>query len=576
MAGSLINPAQLTTVSSSQRLRGYETRTPENHPIFEASYQEPDAYFQALHDQFTENGYHSQTVIQERYALYWDFIEAKCGHRVPALSIYQEDLNWQNFSYDGLHQRVGDLAAKWASAGVGVGSSITLVAPIGFEFLIGLLTGFRLGATIAWVSPDGPTYIRHRLERLESEFIAANPRYARDLEGTKLDFDRSASNELRPAPPLAHYEPDAIALRLLSPLAPLRDTPVDLTAADLYHRILNDLLIVLELNGADQVSIPGLDAVQYQPWAILTTLLAGGTFVHVTRETLESAPQAWDAFRPTVLGLDDQTRKLMLKHLPSLKPSLRLWFRDIAEPLDWQGWEDFQQGFQDARPWGLNVLVNAAFGGTIFFSPRADRVPPIQITPAPGMAWSLLDQSGPGETRRRSTGLYAAPDSNLTADHHGKLLISQAKAGELYFIGSRDGISGARTYPEKEVSELVRTLPTVSECTVLELDRVIDVPGVAVHLLVFLNRALRPHYTPKEKGQVLAEIRKLIEFELGKSFLPTGITLTHAYPEQAEGSLDLSWVQSQYYRGILEIKEDISIFSTLSALRTLVDESKDL
>ena len=255
-------------------------------------------------------------MIQERYALYWDFIEAKCGHRVPALSIYQEDLNWQNFSYDGLHQRVGELAAKWASAGVGVGSSITLVAPIGFEFLIGLLTGLRLGATIAWVSPDGPTYIRHRLERLESEFIAANPRYARGLEGTKLDFDRSASNELRPAPPLAHYEPDAIALRLLSSFAPLRDTPVDITAADLYHRTLNDLLIVLELNGADQVSIPGLDPVQYQPWAILTTLLAGGTFVHVTRETLESTPQAWDAFRPTVLGLDDQTRKLMQRHLP--------------------------------------------------------------------------------------------------------------------------------------------------------------------------------------------------------------------------------------------------------------------
>ena len=103
-----------------------------------------------------------------------------------------------------------------------------------------------------------------------------------------------------------------------------------------------------------------------------------------------------------------------------------------------------------------------------------------------------------------------------------------------------------------------------------------DVPGVPVHLLVFLNRALRPHFTPKEKGQVEAEIRQLIEFQLGKRFVPSSLTLTHAYAEKDEGALDLSWVQGQYYRGVLELKEEISIFSTLSALRTLVDESKEL
>lgn len=575
MENARFDLGDLQDLSKSQRLRGYELKSIEQHPFLAASYTHPEAYFQALHEQFIANGYYSQTVIQERYSLYWDLIEAKIGHRVPAISIYQEDLNWQHFSYDALHKRVGELSAKWAAAGVGNGSSVTLLASVGFEFVTGLLTGLKLGATLSWVAPHGSTFIKNRLSRLDSEFIAANPRHYPELEGQRLDFDRLPAGESLPVPPSVHYEPDSPVLKLLSPLASLRDTPVELTAADLYHRLLNDSLIVLELNGGDRVSLPGMDAAQCQPWALLTTLLAGGTFMHVTPETLTKTPQAWTDYQPTVLGLDDETRKLVVKHQDSIAPSLRLWVRDISEPLDWRAWESFQQGFGERRPWGLNMLVNAAFGGVILFSPRADRVPPIHVTPAPGLNWSLQDQAGPGETRRRATGLYGSPDSGLTEDHHGQILLSQAKPGEIYYIGNPEGVAGARTYPSHEVSTLVSNLPDVSDCTVLQLDRLIDVPGTAVNLLVFLNRALRPHFTVQEKAQLSSTIRALIKQELGEAFVPTEVTLTHAYPERADGALDLSWTQSQFYRGIFEIKEEISIFSTLAALRALVDESKD-
>ena len=68
----------------------------------------------------------------------------------------------------------------------------------------------------------------------------------------------------------------------------------------------------------------------------------------------------------------------------------------------------------------------------------------------------------------------------------------------------------------------------------------------------------------------------MIEFELGASFVPSQITLSHAYPESSDGALDESWAQSQFYRGFLELKEEMPIFSTLSALRTLIDESSDV
>ena len=143
-------------------------------------------------------GYHSQTVIQERYALYWDLVEAKCGHTSPALSVYQEDLNWQSFSYDSIHLRVNQLAIRWADAGVGQGSTVTLLVPMGYQFLLGLLTGLKLGATVGWVSPDGPTYIDHRLKRLGSEFIAANHRHYPDLEGTPSTSTASVPNKSNP------------------------------------------------------------------------------------------------------------------------------------------------------------------------------------------------------------------------------------------------------------------------------------------------------------------------------------------------------------------------------------------
>ncbi len=562
-------------LAQSQRLRGYEVRSPEVHPILKHSFEEPEAYIQALHQHFQDAGYHSQTVINERYALYWDLVEAKLGHRTPVLSVYQEDLDWQHFSYDIFHRRVSDLAIRWTDAGIVPGTTITLMTPLGYEFLLGLMTGLKLGATMSWVSPIGPTYRRNRIERLESEFIAAHPKYHQELDASLLDFERSATTQNRSAPATHHYEPDAVVLKLLSPLAPVRDTPVELSASDLYHRLLNDVLVVLELNAADRVSAPGLDAHQIQPWLGLATMLAGGTYLHIRAETLHTTPQAWTGYRPTILGLDDQSRKLMVTHQSDLASSLRLWFRDIAEPLDWQGWQNFQEGFGDASPWGMNLLVNGAFGGTVFFSPKSNRVPPINVIPAPGIPWSLLDQTGPGETRRRSTGLYAAPDTNLTPDHHGTILLSHPKPHELYFIASRDGVSGARTYPVEEVQSLVETLPSVSKCLVLQLDRLIDVDDVPVNLLIFLNRSLRPHFTAKEQQEIKSRIRDLIRFELGASFLPSELTLSHCYPELSDGALDVSWTQSQHYRGFLEIKEELSIFSTLSALRTLVDESKD-
>ena len=307
--------------------------------------------------------------------------------------------------------------------------------------------------------------------------------------GNPLDFDRVGSEQIKSVPPTVQYEAEAVALRLLSPLSQERDTLIELSAAQIYHRALNDLIVVLELNAADRVTMPGLDPSQFQPWGLLTTLLAGGTYLHIDAKTLRETPNAWTDYRPTVLGLNDSTRKQFKEHFASISDSLRLWFRDISEPLDWQAWDDFQTGFETQRPWGINLLVNAAFGGTLFFSPRADRVPPIDVTPAPGLPWTLLDQSGPGETRRRSTGLYAAPDSDITEDHHGRLLLSQPKPAELYFIGTIDGVSGARTYPIKEVKEVVCTLPSISECLVLELDRLMDVSDVPVNLLVSQPRS---------------------------------------------------------------------------------------
>ena len=85
--------SEFKKLASTTRLRGYETRSATPSDLVLASYDAPDAYFEGLHEYFKSMGYHSQTVIQERYALYWDLIEAKCGHTSPALSVYQEDLN---------------------------------------------------------------------------------------------------------------------------------------------------------------------------------------------------------------------------------------------------------------------------------------------------------------------------------------------------------------------------------------------------------------------------------------------------------------------------------------------------
>ena len=212
--------------------------------------------------------------------------------------------------------------------------------------------------------------------------------------------------------------------------------------------------------------MPGLDPSQFQPWGLLTTLLAGGTYLHIDAKTLRETPNAWTDYRPTVLGLNDSTRKQFKEHFASISDSLRLWFRGYFGTLRLASLGRLPDRLRDTTTLGHKPARECRLRGHTLLQPRADRVPPIDVTPAPGLPWTLLDQSGPGETRRRSTGLYAAPDSDITEDHHGRLLLSQPKPAELYFIGTIDGVSGARTYPIKEVKEVVCTLPSISECLV--------------------------------------------------------------------------------------------------------------
>ncbi|XXF80712.1 AMP-binding protein [Myxococcaceae bacterium GXIMD 01537] len=535
----------------------------------EDSWLAPQPFFQAL--QTYMGGATAQPLKSQPYDggcdLYHDLVARHLKQRREVLVSYAAGAGWRRLSYDDLHARVGALAVAWEAAGAKAGQTVAIVLPLEEEYVVAVATALRLGLMLSVLPPRGAAFVLNRLKLLAPDFVVSHPRYASLLgdpapASLPLTGDGPAPSALR-----SHtYGPADVAARLFSPLSATPEQPVDVPAGPLFLGLLRDAALVLGLRPTDRVALPGFEALQHQPHALLATMLAGGCFVECEEQALADE-ETRGQLDPTVVGVSPALRDKLLQG--QVRPDRwRLWLRNLAEPYDWDRWEQFGARLvPHKRCRGMNWVANAAFTGTLFFSPPQGRPSHFFVLPTPGQPWELGALIGGGGPSHGESGLYTASGEGASDATSGQFLLSRTRTG-FFLAGSPRLGSRGQTYPAAEVVEVIERNPDVVGAAAVVTPASQPLHQTAVSLLVFIDPGRE---FSDVVGLLRPELERRLDLEMGARYRPDTV---HFYPlaprRTEEGAVDAEWCHWQFLSGALDRKAKDEVFRMLGHLRLLL------
>lgn len=532
-----------------------------------ASWRNPDEFAHALlrhHTAASSAQAPIKSSAEAGYDLYYDLVLRHQAAALPALLWTELASGLHTMTYAQLHAACTLRGAHWTAQGVKAGEHLCILAPLGPELLVDLLTGLRLGLRISLLPPSGMDFLAPRLGALPKSRIATAPRYQL-LLGKDIDRERILSatpgDTAAPASATSHtYAPDEPMLALFSPLCEPPAPPTVLSAAAAYDRALCDGLLLLGLKPGKVLAAPEHSLLQYQPALLLTTLLQGATYLHLGARDLlprnmllaDARAEVRTEVRMDILLVSAALRDVMLKQPARRLPGIELWLVSPQEPPS-QAWDDWAQRCGLENTPAAALLIDAACGGAVLFSlRRRGRVPQL-IQPAPGVPFSIMQADDSGEPARSGYGVWdPLPDAT------GILLRRRDQA--FLYAGTLAPTRHGQVYPSKEVEQVALTLPFVLAASVVTAD------SEEVTLLVFTGPEPIDSARARSPSREAA-LRDSIRHRLGPEFLPTTIEQYAMYPRRQGSALDHLWCTRQYQRGSLREREEHPLFRLLDRLR---------
>jgi hypothetical protein len=453
---------------------------------------------------------------------------------------------------------------------------LCVALPWGIEWVVSLLAGLRLGACVSLLEPEGPDYVAPRIAALAPEYIATEAFYEVRLgeHGAQLlALDGPAARPLAGSHVYLAGEPCCV---LLSPLrrGPLESLPLSCDAA--YLGALRDGAVSLALRAGDELAAPGFHTLQHQPALLFAALIMGAAFVHISEAALVADTTLLDGFSLRSVGITAPVRDALIARPPRQRPRWAHVFKNPEEPTDWEAWREFVE-LLDLRDTPMsNVLIEAASGGSLLVSPRRPGhewlAELMNVSPAAGRAWTLLDFTGSGQVTVADVGVFAQADGDDQPVEPMYIAMGRRRGAEYLYGGTIDPRRCGRVYPSDEV------LTTLVDCPFLQAVSVVAVtaggPSVA-HRFVLLGFTgdEAPERFATLKPLRVAELTRVLETRLAREFLPDHIELFPGYARTQSGLVDHAWCQSQYLSGTLFRKTKSPVFSRLTALRGALESS---
>lgn len=507
--------------------------------------------------------------------LYHDLVSRHLRAERIALRWYdrnrERDGGWASITYDELDRRCAVRAAAWVGQGVEPGAVVAVVLPFGVEAVVSLLTGLRVGACVSVVEPLGPAYVARRLDALAPPHVASDLFYdpwLGDLAGVRLAAEGMEAAIGAASHSYAADEPCAL---LLSPLRHPEAWPVPLTAARAYRGALRDGAITLALRPGDAVAAPGLPREQHQPALLLATLAAGATFVHLSPDDALRDPTLLDAFPLRSVGLDAAMCEAWLR-VEANKPRWQHVFRNPEEPTDWEAWRELIETLELQRTPMSNVVFEAASGGALLASPRrrgSDHLAALMnVVPAAGQPWMLLDFTGTGQPSVGDAGVFAPlPDEPM------HIALGRRRGGEYLYGGTLEPRRSGRVYPVEEVLAALEDCPFLHGASVAVAPAGGSTLAWRFVLLGFCGHEPRARFETLREPRI-EELQRMLVQRVGAWCLPDRVELFPLLPRMAEDAVDHAWCQTQFDTGTLFAKARTPLFHHTTALRQLATTTR--
>lgn len=484
-------------------------------------------------------------------------------------------------TYSQLYDAACVLAGAWQQRGVGVGESICIVYPLGPELLVAVCAALKLGLVIAVLPPLGPDFLAKRLRAMQPRHVVTARRYLPLLResvragtlpledavlpapagrGELLASAVAAANELRngvrQGTGVSHtYPPRSAALLCFSPLRDPAWVPQSVAAQAAYLGALDDGLILGLHHGHSTIAAPEHTFLQYQPMLLLSTLLHGATFLHLSAAHLAELPQRTRAVPSIdVLLLTARLRDSWLENRGRPLHEVRCCVTQACEAQDDFLWQEF---IETARLRGIPFLswhYDAACAGGLLFSLRKSGQTSSILYPAPGRPFLFSDP-------RVDDAPAQGPHGILRPLPGACGLLLYEHAGGYLYGGTRFPSRAGNSYARDEVEEVTASLPYVAGAAMVPdaSDR-----GTAT-LLVFVG----PHLRKQSKEYFLKveqQIRERLRSRLGVEYVPTHVQVLACLPRRNAKGIQLGWCEQQLRSGQLARRASDPVLSLIDEL----------
>lgn len=585
MLGSLQGPVDPQDIEIALRLEAPAARRGLELRWLMRSHEAPGGFFAALEEL-------QDQVVQPRlvgspaqgYDLYRDLVARHCGRGREALWIHdpyqQGEGPWKKLSFDLLHDRCRRRALAWAERGVGPGSSVCAVSRAGVDAFVSLLAGLRLGACVSLLEPCGPDFIERRLAVLEPDFVVSDDPHLDSIGGPEADKEVSDTGGDTGS---YCYAPDEVAARLFSPLRMPPEVPVELSAEQLFRGALRDGAVALCLRPGDRAAAPGFDLMQHQPALLFAALIMGACWVELPAEVAREDPELLRSLGLRSVGLGSQLRASLSENA-SARPRWDHVFKNPEEPADLQQWREFVDALELAEVQTSNIVFEAASGGALLCSPRRPAKDALfhalELCPAAGRAWALLDFSGSGQLSAAESGVYRIlagveqPGDEGEPAGPGHIVLARRRGLEYLYGGPIEPRRSGRVYPRDELLECLSDCPFVQGMSVIAIPAGGSTLAYRFVLVGYVGHESIGTFEVMKRAR-MTELERVIVSRLGSEFLPDRIELFRGYARLREGAVDHGWCSVQYLLGSAHRKQRSPLFDRLRALRSALTAEVD-
>lgn len=533
----------------------------------EESWKHPEDFAAALmeyHSQLDPEPFKSKP--RDGYDFYHDLVLRHVGTERVAL-MWLENGTVRKLTYAQLHAQCTQRRAEWTAREVQKGQPLCVLANMGPELIVPLLTGLRMGLVVTLLPPVGVDFLARRFRLLGNPWVATASRYVPLLRSLNLTraplIERTDSSSVEPtsADATSHtYPPDAVALNVFSPVQDPPDEPVEVKAGPLYHAVLRDGLLLLGLNPGHLVAEAEQMHLQMQPTLLLTTMLRGAVLLHLNSGDFERDVRRDDplvSLPPIhVLFANANLRTTMLN--APVRPifgSLQLWVTNPQEIPNPSAWSDWTARWSLQSVPAISLMYDSACGGGLMFSLRHFGTPSGYLMPVPGRPFELLQPDDSGQPARTNYGLFKPSPKSIT------LLLTHIEGGYLY-AGTRTPTNEGQATSKEEIEQAVQDLSFVRGASLVQEpgDR-----GPSTLMLFTGPETIGWAKNYMRRRQLLAE--QAIRQKLSPGHVPARILICSAVPRLTSGGrIDHHWCAQMLQSGEIFRRNGNPIFLLLDRL----------